>query len=218
MTEITPDELGRQLMKPTGEIGLQVGENMNVGNIHLYNFVLSKMNFKNNSDILEVGFGNGKFIQKFFDINSNIKMSAIDYSETMCSEARVNNNNLIKTNKLIIKCEDSKKMSFPDESFDNVVTINTIYFWYDFDCCLQEIRRVLKNTGQLYIGYRPKSIMENLSFTKEVFLLYESAYLQDCLRKNGFRIIEEDITEIERKSIDGTTGHFHESCLIAEKI
>ena len=38
MNEINPIELGRQLKKPTGEIGLLVAENMNVANEQIYDF------------------------------------------------------------------------------------------------------------------------------------------------------------------------------------
>ncbi|MBC7390343.1 MAG: hypothetical protein H7329_14090 [Opitutaceae bacterium] len=40
MCEISNTELGRQLMNPSGEIGLKVAENMNVTNAQLYDFVL----------------------------------------------------------------------------------------------------------------------------------------------------------------------------------
>ena len=41
MSEISSQELGRQLMKPSGEVGLKVAEKMNSSNTNLYNFVLS---------------------------------------------------------------------------------------------------------------------------------------------------------------------------------
>ena len=62
INEIHPIELGRQLKKPTGEIGLIVAGNMNIANEQIYDFVLSQINISDNFKILEVGCGNGKFI------------------------------------------------------------------------------------------------------------------------------------------------------------
>lgn len=218
MSEINPIDLGRQLKKPTGEIGLKVGENMNSSNNQIYDFLLSTIDIKDNSKILEIGFGNGKFISKFFDINPKIHLTAIDFSDIMCSEAKNNNKEFIDDDKLVIKCEDSLDMSFPNDSFDKVVAINTIYFWDAIDSHLLSIKRVLKKGGQLIIGYRPKSVMINLPFAQEVFKLYDPDELQLLIKQNGFKIIKEENQTITRKSIDGSEIKSTDICLIVEKL
>lgn len=217
MKEIDPIELGRQLMKPNGEFALQVAENMNSSNNSLYDFVLSQFTIANQSEILEIGIGNGKFISKYFNINPNIRFSAIDFSEVMCSEAKLTNKELIIDNKLVITCEDSISMSFEKESFDIIVTINTVYFWKQIEKQLAEIKRVMKNEGLLVIGYRPKSVMINLPFAQEVFRLYDPEELQAIVRQNGFKIIKEEIQSTQRKSVDGSVIHSSDVCLIAKK-
>jgi ubiquinone/menaquinone biosynthesis C-methylase UbiE len=218
MSDINPLELGRQLRKPTGELGLKVGENMNSSNNQIYDFVLSSMNIKDNCKILEIGFGNGKFVSKFFDINPMIHLSAIDFSEIMCSEAKIINKGFINDNKLVVKCEDSMDMSFPNDSFDFVVTINTIYFWDNFDKHLQSIKRVLRNKGKLIIGYRPKNVMINLQFAQDVFKLYNSDDLQILVERNGLKIVKEEKQSINRRSVDGSEIKSTDICLIVEKI
>ena len=218
MKEINPLELGRQLKKPTGEIGLKVGENMNSSNNQIYDFVLSSIDIKDNFNILEIGIGNGKFISKFFDIKPKIHLSAIDFSDIMCSESKNINKGLIEADKLVVKCEDSLDMSFPNDSFDIVVTINTIYFWDKIEYHLQSIKRVLRKGGQLVIGYRPKSVMINLPFAQEVFKLYDSDELQLLVKQNGFNIVKEDKQFTNRKSVDGSEIKSIDICLIVEKI
>ncbi len=218
MSEIKPEELGRQLMKPTGEIGLKVGENMNSSNNKIYDFILSSLCIKDNCKILEIGCGNGKFVSKFFNNNPTVHLTAIDYSETMCSETKKINKGFIDDNKLIVKCEDSRDMSFPNDSFDIVVSINTIYFWNDPHCHLQSIKRVLRKGGQLIIGYRPKSVMINLPFVQEVFKLYDPVDLQLLINQNGFRKVKEDKQTITRVSVDGSEIQSTDICLIVEKI
>jgi ubiquinone/menaquinone biosynthesis C-methylase UbiE len=217
MRDISSIELGRQLMKPNGDFGLQVGENMNSSNNSIYDFVLSQLDIVSDSEILEIGFGNGKFISKYFKINPNIRFSAIDFSEIMCSEAKLINKDLINDNKLVIKCEDSLSMSFSKDSFDIVVTINTVYFWGHIEAQLEEIKRTMKTGGLLFIGYRPKSVMKDLPFAQEVFMLYDSEDLQLIVQRQGFKIVKEESQTTQRKSVDGSVIHTTDICLIVEK-
>jgi ubiquinone/menaquinone biosynthesis C-methylase UbiE len=170
---------------------------------------------------LEIGCGNGKFISKIFDINSNIHLTAIDFSDVMCTETKVFNKRLINDNKLIVKCEDAIEMSLPDETFDIVVTINTVYFWEQVERQLNEIKRVLKKDGLFVIGYRPKSVMKDGPSTQEVFTLYEPEDLQLITKQSGFEIVEEvsRTTNREVKVVDGSQiKQFIDICLIFEKL
>jgi SAM-dependent methyltransferase len=218
MSEISPIDLGRQLRKPSGELGLKVAENMNSANNAIYDFVLSKIEMKDNDRILEIGFGNGKLISKFFEINPDLQFSAIDFSETMYAEAVVLNKGLIEAKKINISCQDAVNMSFQNDFFDKVVAINVIYFWEDIERQLQEIKRVLKKGGQFVIGYRPKSIMINLPFTQEVFKHYDPEDLQILMRENGFEIIKEETQLSAIKVVDGSEVQVIDICLIAEKV
>lgn len=217
MGEISQIELGRQLKKPEGEFGLQVGESMNSSNISIYDFVLSQLEMADEMEILEIGFGNGKFIPKYFQINPNIRFSAIDFSDLMCSEARLMNKDFIHDNKLTIKCEDSLSISFAENFFDIVVTINTVYFWEPIEKQLEEIKRVMKNGGLLFIGYRPKSVMKDLPFAREVFKLFAPEDLRMIVQQQGFKIVKEEIQKTHRVSADGSVVHSADICLIAQK-
>ena len=216
--ETNPIELGRQLRKPTGETGLMIGNYMNTVNEQLYDFVLSHLTINNNSKILEIGCGNGKFISKFFDSNSNIHFTAIDFSDVMCAETKALNKELLDDSNLIIKCEDSIKMSVSDETFDLVVTINTVYFWEQIDEQLNEIKRVLKKDGLFVIGYRPKSVMKDSPTTQEVFNLYEQEDLALLMTQNRFKIIKEVSQKTSQKTaIDGSQRQFIDICLVLKK-
>lgn len=217
MMELSPLELGRQLMNPSGEVGLKVAENMNSTNNIIYDFVISKMDINNGDKILEIGFGNGKLIPKFFAVNPNIQFSGIDFSEPMCAEAILANKDLIESDKLIISCQDSIKMPFPNDYFDSVATINTIYFWDDLTIQLNEIKRVLRKGGRLHMGYRPKSSMENLPYTQEVFKHYDPIDLRLLTEENGFKTIKEDAQTSTIKAVDGANVQILDICLIIER-
>jgi ubiquinone/menaquinone biosynthesis C-methylase UbiE len=217
MNEIDPLLLGRQLMKPTGEAGKQVGEYMNTSNKLLYDFVLKTAEFQNNSRVLEIGFGNGKLLPEYFKHNVSLIVTGLDFSEEMCAEAKINNQQWIDENKLSIVCEDSSHMSFPDNAFQLVTAINTVYFWTPVEKYLNEIYRVLKSGGQLFLGFRPKSVMNALPFAQEVFALYEPDELKVILSHCGFINIEIKKQLTERKSVDGSFIKSLDICMIAEK-
>lgn len=217
MNEISANELGRQLLKPIGQIGLIVAENMNATNKKIYDFVLSQMSIRNNDKVLEIGFGNGKLIAKFFEINPNITFFGVDFSETMCAEAKKVNKALANENKLHISCQDSISMSFTDNLFDTIVTINTIYFWDNLNIQLTELNRVLRKGGQLVIGYRPKKSMHNLPFTQEVFKHYDPIKLRTNIEHFGFYTIGENYNTSTTKAVDGSVLEIEDICLIVEK-
>lgn len=216
MSEITNIELGRQLMKPSGETGLQVAENMNVTNVKLYDFVLSHLEINNDDKILEIGFGNGKTIPQFFEINPNCEFYGVDFSEIMCKKAIALNQNFKE--KIHISCQNAMNMSFDNDFFDSIVTLNTVYFWENVALQLTELHRVLKKNGKLVIGYRPKSSMEKLPFTNEVFRHYEPAELREILEQNGFKITEEVSNPTVVKSVEKGMIEMFDICLVSEKI
>jgi SAM-dependent methyltransferase len=216
MSAISPTELGRQLMKPEGENGLKVAENMNVTNEKLYDFVLEHFIISNNDKILEIGFGNGKTIPKLFAINPNINYFGVDFSEIMCSEAIRNNQGF--GDSIHITCQNAIKMSFENEFFDSIITLNTVYFWENIKKQIMELKRVLQKGGQLIIGYRPRSSMEILPFTHEVFTLFEAQDLRQIMEKNGFKTVNETTNPTTVKSVDGSMIEMMDICLVLEKI
>ena len=217
MDEITPAELGQLLRKPIGKHGISVGEGMNISNVGMYDLILSKMRLKDDFRILEIGLGNGKFVYKYFEKNARVHVSAIDYSELMCKIAGDENQDLMKSGILDIRCEDMKAMSFEDNTFDELVTINTVYFWDPAECCIGEIKRVLKLGGRLYLGYRTREDMKDLAFAKDVFTLYDSEELESLFLSNGLTIISQFEYETSRLSVTGERVTTTDRCLIVEK-
>lgn len=215
MSEISPIELGRQLMKPSGDLGSNVANKMNVTNEKLYDFVVSQMQMLEGDKLLEIGFGNGKLIPKFFEINPSIQFYGIDFSERMCSEAITFNKEF--ENNIHIECQNAMNTNFSNDFFDQIVTLNTVYFWENVTQQLIELKRILKPGGQLIIGYRPKSSMEKFSFTQEVFSLYDSHELSLLIEHNGFKIVKETSNATIVTSVEGVEIEMFDICLIAEK-
>lgn len=215
--DIDPHTLGQQLMKPTGDLGSKVGMIMNATNTGLYDLAFSVLKPSLGARILEMGFGNGAFFQKYFLLAPGIKVAGNDFSEVMCRDAAQRNQSLVEQGLLDLRCEDSLHMSFAADTFDWAIGLNTIYFWKDPAAQLAEIKRVLCAGGRLLLGYRPKAAMEKLPFAQECFRLYDPAELNALLTQAGFSLEAEEARDTERVSADGTIIRSRDICTVARK-
>jgi len=203
-------------MKPSGDSGIVVAKDMNVSNAAIYSLALSMIDFKTTNHLLEIGFGNGKFLSNYFEYNPNITVYGVDFSETMFREAMLLNQQYIENNQLILKCEDSQNTSFKNDSFDTIITINTIYFWDSVDAQINEFCRLLKKGGTLLVGYRPRSKMETLPFVKEFFRLIESQEIIERFKEHDLKVIDKKEENITRKSVDGKEINSIDICITFE--
>ena len=183
--------IARQLRRPSGTTGTRVGTMMNKANEFLYDFTLDLMKPADNSSILEIGFGNGKFFDKLFARANGLTVSGLDFSETMYNTAIKNNPAYIEKGNLVLQFGSSDKLPFPDKSFDKVFCINVIYFWEEPLKHLLEIKRVLKPGGKFYATARTKESMEKMPFTQYGFSFYETQRWKTLLEKAGLLFVEE---------------------------
>lgn len=203
--KLTPKELAEQLREPIGEIGKEVGKQMNEGNRHICLNSYKLLNPKKGDKILEVGMGNGFFVKDLFDMVSNLNYVGVDYSSTMVNEAALLNKEFIDLGKVEFKQASIEKLPFENNVFDCFTTTNTLYFWPHPENNLKEVLRVLKPGGKLLIAYRPKSLMDQIELSKFGFEKYEANEVEHLLNKSGFndvnsQIIEEPELEFDEKS------------------
>ena len=183
--------MAKQLRRPNGTMGSKVGTIMNKANEFLYDATLDVMQPSANQSLLEIGFGNGKFFDKFFSKAASLKITGLDFSETMYNAAKVNNKLSIDSGKLSLHFGSSTAMPFADNSFDKIFCINVIYFWDKPNQHLQEIYRVLKPGGRFYATVRTKESMLRMPFTKYGFTFYETEKWKTQLTDAGLTFLEE---------------------------
>ncbi len=190
MDETLAQQMAAQLRRPSGEAGVQTGEWMNRGNVHMNLDTLEILNAAANDTILEIGMGNGFFVKDILQKDPSIKYTGCDFSEVMVAEAEQLNAEWIRNGQAKFICADVTNMPFDDGSFNKIFTINTIYFWEDATAILAELKRVLKKNGTLIISLRPKHLMQNYPFTKYGFTLFAKADVGQLLEANGFTIVK----------------------------
>ncbi|MDR8391367.1 class I SAM-dependent methyltransferase [Aliifodinibius sp. S!AR15-10] len=217
MEDIDPSELSRQLKKPSGEVGHEVAQNLNESNQKLYEMAWEMVDLQSVQDVLEIGFGNGKYLSGYFDFNPQLNVTGVDFSEEMCEEARAFHSGLVEERKLAIHCADSASMPVADGSVGLIVGINIVYFWDPPGPHLQEIHRVLEPGGKLLLGYRPRRVVEHLEFTKQNFILYEPGELEMLLLEQGFRVTEDEENRYLKQAPDGSDIDITDICVVAER-
>ena len=188
-------ELAKQLRKPQGELGIQVGEGMNVGNQAMNLHSIAVLNPGKNEHILEIGMGNGFFVKNILSLDSSITYVGCDYSQDMIAEASRINQDWITCGRAKFVEANVEKTEFKALSFDKIVTVNTIYFWENVAETLVHLKNLLKNKGELIISFRPEKNMRKFPVTAHGFAFYNSKKLSNMLVNAGFVSVE--ITEIK---------------------
>lgn len=207
-----PKELASQLRKPEGEKGIETGKAMNDGNKHMYALTYRLMDLLQGEKVLEIGFGNGKFIQELVE-EKKVHYSGIDFSETMVNEAVKNNEILIRENKVEIKTANLSSIPYRDENFDKIFTINTLYFWENPAENILELKRVLKTGGKLFIAIRPKHVVDHLPFTKYGFTLYEAEDVKNIFSAAGFVDVKWEENDEPEFEVQGQKVKFKGICI-----
>lgn len=184
--DIDPKDLASQLRKPAGNLGYDVARLMEKGNAFIISQTFSNITFSPDKTLLEIGFGNGFHLINY--ISKVKKIYGLDYSPTMVQLAAKNLQSYMNSNQIELIEGDVQKLPYPDQFFDAIVTINTIYFWDDFENALSELKRVLKPKGELHIGMRTKSGTAHFRFIKHGFKMYEKDEIITLLAKSGLEI------------------------------
>src|SRR5690606_35076608 len=104
-----------QLRQPTGEFAIQVGENMNKGNLHINLNTIEALHLSADDHILEIGMGNGFFVKNILSVDHSIKYTGCDFSEIMVEEARKINEPFIETGHAEFNTADAHMLPFEAE-------------------------------------------------------------------------------------------------------
>ena len=136
---------------PQGIVGRMLGEQMVRQHIPETTWTISLLNIQPDDQILELGFGAGRAIELVTAQASSGHVYGIDHSQDMVRTASRRNNKAIKTGHVTLYQGELAALPFPDNQFNKIFTIQTLYFWSDPAQVLSEIFRVLKPGGILVI-------------------------------------------------------------------
>ncbi len=212
-----PEFVAQQLRKPSGEFAPKVGQKMNLVNKPLYDLMFDVMDIEDDDDILEIGFGTGRFFEALFAKNNTIHVSGLDYSEEMVEMARETNLENVSNNKLTLMLGNSDSIPFPDQSFNKVFCNMVIYFWDQPKKHLKEIKRVLKPGGVFYTGMRTHESMMVFPFVEYGFNLCSIREWREILNQNDLNFQQVHKRFDPYMEIDDNKLRLESCCIVAGK-
>ncbi len=111
--------------------------------------------------ILDVGTGTAQIPIEICKRNPNLKITAIDLAESMLELGNKNIKSSGLQASITLGKVDSKKMPYPDESFDQVISNSIIHHIPNPLECFKEMIRVTKKGGLLFVRDLLRPLLEN---------------------------------------------------------
>lgn len=187
-TTLSDAALAAQLRQPSGENARETAASMNRANRETNRRAIELLRLKAHDKVLEIGPGNGAFAAQIVTAAAHVAYIGLDWSHDMVLEAQRRNHRLAAIYPVVFQHGNAKHMHFADASFDKVLAVHTVYFWDNPQAHLQELRRVIKPSGQLCLAFGDRSFMHQLPFTRHGFALYDEHGMKALLENHGWQI------------------------------
>lgn len=182
--------LAEQLGLPSGWFGQLLLRLLNRRNALMNDLVLSELQVQSGSRILEIGFGGGDLIDKLLKTGLPAQIVGIERSPDALIVCQGRFQPLIQQGTIELHLADAAALPFPDQSFNQICTVNTLYFWADAPQVLLECHRVLIPGSMLVIGYTSKTYLEQQKLIQHGFAAYEVTEVERLMSKAGFTQIK----------------------------
>jgi ubiquinone/menaquinone biosynthesis C-methylase UbiE len=185
-----PEFIARQSGCPRGLLGRLIGRIMAAETAGANEEALELLQVQRGDRVLEVGFGHGRTIARAAELAGDTGVvTGIDCSHDMVRMARTHCATLIARGRVVLDEGDSAQLSYPERTFDRVLSVHTIYFWPDPLHDLRECHRVLKPGGRFVLGFRDAADEHAADFPANVYRFYTAQQVCELLRAAGFRSV-----------------------------
>jgi len=184
--ELFQTYISNQFKKPSGLIGRFLERGMSQRTTTDAKWTISLLDLQPTSKILEVGFGGGFAAQLASQKATQGFFTGIDHSETMVQIASKRNANSIQTGKMELKQGDAENIVYPDESFDIIYSLHSIYFWDNPVKCLKGFRRLLSPGGLLAVTIQPKNRWRDDQISTPGMDFFFGDQVVEMFKKAGF--------------------------------
>jgi cyclopropane fatty-acyl-phospholipid synthase-like methyltransferase len=151
--------------------------------------LLSVLELSNHSRVLDVGCGIGATTEYISDI-TGAKITGIDLAEPVIERARERIRD--KAERLTFSLADISDIDLPSESFDTVISVDTLYFSKDLTKTIGQLKTLLQQSGQMGLFY--SEIVTSITGSREE-LAADQTKLAKALKANGLTFTTYDFTE-----------------------
>lgn len=182
--------LAEQLGLPSGWFGRLLLRSLNRNNAAMNNLVLQQLQVQSGDRILEIGFGGGDLIDKIGKTGLPHHIVGVERSPDALKVCQQRFQRLINQGKVKLHLADATILPFPDQYFNRLCSVNTLYFWADVPQVLNDCHRVLRPSGTLVISYRSKTYLDQQLFSQHGFAAYDVAEVETMMSIAGFTTIK----------------------------
>jgi ubiquinone/menaquinone biosynthesis C-methylase UbiE len=181
-----PGWIARQSRRPSGWIGEIVARLMERETRPANAFVLAQLGPGPEDDVLEIGCGTGRCLERLARRGPTARAAGIDPSDVMVRIATRRLRREIARGRVEVRRAEAAQLPFEPARFDAALAVHVLYFWPDPKVELREIRRILRPGGVLVLGFRPDDPGARSSLPEAVYHLRSAAEVEALLRECGF--------------------------------
>lgn len=145
-----------QLRNPSGLLGEVAGSVMAQTNKDVNRWVIAQLAVGPQDKVLEIGFGPGAALESVLKVVTHGFVAGIDHSATMEKQAHRRNRRAVHEGRLELQVADVASIPYEDETFDRVYAVNCFEYWQDPEANLEEVKRILKPGGHLFVATQPR--------------------------------------------------------------
>ena len=178
--------LAQQLREPHAAQSVQVAALMHQSNSGMTHTCFSCMDILPGDVLLEIGHGNGEHVPQFFEAVPHMWYQGLELSWLMHHEAMRFNQASVAIGKAHFTVYDGDTFPFSDQTFDKIMTVNTLDVLCDPLRFLSEAHRTLKAGGAFGVAFTSREFMRSLSFISPNFRLYEIEEIRQLISSSGF--------------------------------
>jgi ubiquinone/menaquinone biosynthesis C-methylase UbiE len=180
--------IARQSAHPRGWFGHLVARVMARETAPANRRVLEHLGPRSGERILEVGCGHGRTLAQVVVATAPARAAGVDPSEVMRRVARAHLRREIARGQVEIRDGEAADLPFEDGTFDKAFSTHTLYFWPDLCAGLLELRRVLRDGGELLLAFHDGADVAKVrQLPDAVYTLHPAADVEAALRHAGFR-------------------------------
>lgn len=180
--------------KPSGVIGGIACKVMNVSHETSLREVFERISVTPDVKALDIGCGGGWAMRLMLERGATV--TGIDHSVASVARSLTKVAEYVEQGKARVDYGSVRELPYPDESFDLVTAMETIYFWPDMEEAFKEVFRVLRPGGRFVVAVAawknadgsvkcPKFFRENLDMN-----FYSEEELRAFMDKAGFAASE----------------------------
>jgi len=114
-------------------------------------------------------------------------VAGIDISAAMVEMAQTFNRDLVAKGLIELRRASSDQIPYPDESFDRIYSVHTLYFWNEPLAHLQEIHRICRVGARFLLAFGPKEdTRTTAAFPESVYTFYSTDQTMNLFSNAGF--------------------------------